>query len=266
MDIQNLKRSDVGLLVDLQPPGWRDLIPIFNFYSNSAFCFPVKATFDNKIVGIGAAINHNSVTWLAHIIVHPDHRNKGIGQLITQTLVERAKAKNCLTIYLIATDLGMPVYEKISFETETEYLFFKDLKKGRRWIPSKNITNFSCQMKEQIAHIDQQVSGEQRMFHMEQYLQSGYVYKNNNIIEGFYLPSFGEGLIIANTSSAGLELMKVRLASKVDVVFPSNNLIAAEFMDKNNYNITKKAKRMRLGMKRTVLLANIYNRIGGDIG
>src|SRR5688572_32638579 len=36
--------------------------------------------------------------------------------------------QQCETIYLIATELGAPVYEKCGFETETEYLYFKDLK------------------------------------------------------------------------------------------------------------------------------------------
>ena len=125
MEIQDLKQSEVGLLIDLQPQGWRDISPIFDFYSKSAFCFPVKATIDNKIVGIGTTVIHNDIAWLAHIIVHHDNRNKGIGQLITQTLVDSSKAKKCHTIYLIATDLGAPVYEKIGFETETEYLFFR---------------------------------------------------------------------------------------------------------------------------------------------
>jgi hypothetical protein len=90
--------------------------------------------------------------------------------------------------------------------------------------------------------------------------------RENGIIDGFYLPSFGEGLIIANTSTAGLGLMKLRLKTKSKAVFPSDNLEASGFMLKNNLMPFAKAKRMRLGKKRDVILKDIYNRAGGNIG
>ena len=67
------------------------------------------------------------MVWLAHINVQPGNRNHGLGKLITQFLVDEAQAKNCDTIYLIATDLCEPVYKKVGFETETDYLFLKIL-------------------------------------------------------------------------------------------------------------------------------------------
>jgi len=85
VDIQTLEHKEIVLLTDLQPPEWQDIVPTFDYYTKAAFCFPIKVTIDNKIVGIGTTIIHNDIAWLAHIIVHPDKRNKGIGQLITQT-------------------------------------------------------------------------------------------------------------------------------------------------------------------------------------
>lgn len=266
VNIQDLKQSEVDLLIDLQPTGWRDIIPMFDFYTKADFCFPVKATIDNKVIGIGTTIIHNDVAWLAHIIVHPDNRNRGVGLSISRTLVDSLKTKKCNTIYLIATDLGAPVYEKIGFETETEYLCFKDLKNDNGWTTSNNITLFNDNLKGQIAHMDQQVSGEDRMYHFKEYLRSGYVYMKDNIVEGFYLPTLGEGLITANTGLAGLELMKLRLKTKDNAVFPSDNLVATEFMHQNNYKAFEKVKRMRLGKKRTMFLTNMYNRIGGNLG
>ncbi|MBL0009542.1 MAG: GNAT family N-acetyltransferase [Saprospiraceae bacterium] len=100
-------------------------MPAIQFYITSDFCFPIKVSIDHKIAGTGTAIIHHDVAWLAHIIVHPDFRNQGIGKLITESLVKMAHAKSCDTLYLLATELGEPVYRKIGFETETEYLFFK---------------------------------------------------------------------------------------------------------------------------------------------
>ena len=41
-------------------------ISSFGFYINAPFASPVKAVADNAIAGIGAAIIHNDVAWLAH--------------------------------------------------------------------------------------------------------------------------------------------------------------------------------------------------------
>jgi GNAT superfamily N-acetyltransferase len=266
LKIQDLKQNDVDLLADLQPEGWSDVRLNYRFYCETGFCFPIKATINAKIVGIGSTIIHNDVAWLGHIIVHPGYRNNGIGKLITQTLVESTQAKKCETIYLIATDLGAIIYEKLGFETETEYLFFKDIKIERYRGMLNNIALYTGDMKDQIGDIDKMISGEDRMCSLENHLHSSYVYKNGSDIEGFYLPSLGEGLIIAKTDISGVELMKLRLNKNEQAIFPLDNFTAKSFLSQNNYTPFRKAKRMRLGIKRNVALSNIYNRIGGNIG
>lgn len=73
MYIQPLEQSDIGLITDLQLEGWQDL-SIIEFYTLSAFCFPIKVSIDQKI-GIGTII-HKDVSWFAHIIIHPGNRNQ----------------------------------------------------------------------------------------------------------------------------------------------------------------------------------------------
>lgn len=266
MEIQPLEHHDLNLITDLQPSDWQNIMPTIDFYTTSNFCFPIKVTIDKKIVGMGTAIIHNDIAWLAHIIVHPEHRNQGIGKLITTALVESLQPKNCNTIYLIATDLGEPIYRKVGFETETEYLFFKDIKVTEPFLISNNIVPFSDNFKNQIINLDCEVSSETRVFQFEKHLSNGFVYVKDNRVEGFYLPTFGEGLIIAITSSAGQELMKFRLTTRENAVFPIANICATEFMHQNHFKEFKTAKRMRLGKKRIWQPTNIYNRIGGNLG
>ncbi len=266
MDLQTLEHSDINLITGLLPPGWEGIIPTIDFYTNSNFCSPIKVTIDKKIVGIGTTILHNDTAWLAHIIVHSDYRNQSIGKLITQTLVESSNSKCCDTIYLLATDLGEPVYKKIGFETETEYLFFKGEKAIGSFTNSENIIAFNSDFKKQILNLDRQVSGEDRMLQLEQHLSSGFVYLQDNDVMGFYLPTLGDGLIIATTNSAGQELMRLRLTSKDFASFPIDNVSATEFMSQNNFKQVRKEKRMRLGEKRNWQPTNIYNRIGGNLG
>jgi GNAT superfamily N-acetyltransferase len=186
MKIQELKLKDINSLEDLQPAGWEGIKPFFDFYVKSDFCFPVKIAIDNKIVGIGSTIVHGDIGWLAHIIVQQDYRNKGIGQLITQTLINSLGTMKCQTIYLIATDLGAPLYKKNGFKTETDYLFFKDLHFPNRAIP-ENIELCTKDMVDRIAYLDKKVSGENRMPHIKGFIDNAYVFSVLFIIFVYYL-------------------------------------------------------------------------------
>ncbi len=266
MTVKPFTKTDLDLLPGLQPEGWPDIFPAFDFYTKSSVCFPIKIIAGNTIVGIGTTIIHHDVAWLAHIIVHKEYRKKGIGQLITETLVDSLQSENCATIYLLATDLGAPVYEKAGFITETEYLFFKDIKIAGHWQTPIQIEPYRTEFKEQIAAIDGMNSGEDRLFHLDEHLQNGFVYCEDKIVKGFYLPGFGDGLIIANNPLAGLELLKLHLKSNHKIVFPKENLVATNYLYEYGHKETLTGKRMRLGKKRDVNFKNIYNRIGGNLG
>lgn len=266
MEIQPLKHNDIPLIPALLPQGWESALPAIQFYTTSDFCFPIKVTIDHKLVGTGTAIIHNDVAWLAHIIVHANHRNQGIGQLVTKELIEIASSKNCDTLYLLATELGEPVYRKLGFETETEYLFFKSEKQIDTAVQDECIVPYSYQYEKQISLIDHQVSGEDRMFHLKQHLANGFVYMVGENVEGYYLPTLGDGLIIATTSAAGHALMGLRLTTKDFAVFPIDNLNAVALIQQHPFAEIRRQKRMRLGKKRNWQPTNIYNRIGGNLG
>lgn len=265
MQIQPFEYKDIPNIADLTPEKWNDIRPSFTFYLESPFCFPIKVTLDDQIVGLGATIVHNDIAWLGHIIVHPEQRGKGIGKQITQALVDIAKQKNCETIYLIATHLGFPVYEKKGFLIETEYLAFKDIALEKSSV-SPRIIPYSQTFKAAIASIDKITTGEKRMMHLESFLETGYVYKHNDQIQGFYLPDLGEGLIVAMNASAGIELLKLHLQHTDKLVFPKENLEARDFLYHNGFKEYDIVKRMRIGHHRALQLENIYSRVSGSIG
>lgn len=266
MQILPFTTTDLSLLSQLQPEGWHDIVPVYTFYNASPFCFPIKVTIANELVGIGTTVMHNDVAWLAHIIVHPNYRNRGLGKFITQSLIENIDTRFCKTIYLIATALGEPVYEKLGFETETEYVFYKDLATDKTFIPSPNIIPYTKAHYEHIQRLDQQASGENRFFHFEQHLSTASVYTINNHVEGYYIPDFHEGLIVATSSEAGTAFMQKRLTTKEHAAFPIDNSAAISYMSMQGFEPFKTAKRMRLGEIRDVDYSKIFNRIAGSIG
>lgn len=266
MQLHPFSVTDLPLLTSLQPEGWPDIVSAFIFYEASPFCFPIKITLAGELVGIGTTIVHHDVAWLAHIIVHADYRNRGIGTCITQSLIKSIDSRVCKTIYLIATEAGAPVYEKSGFETETEYLFYKDVALSNNSCLSPHIHIYHTRYKEQVGYIDRIISGEERMFHLDQYLSGAYVYVSNGQVEGYFLPDLHEGPIVAATSKAGIELMYQRLLTRQNASFPINNTEALACMTIQGFEPFKIAKRMRLGEIRPVAYAKIFNRIAGSIG
>lgn len=140
------------------------------------------------------------IAWLAHIITLSNYRKKGFGTCITKRLIEISEENNCSTIYLIASDLGRKLYEKLGFKDETKYLFFKK-KDFSQLKLSKNINSYKESFKNQIFKLDNKISSENRETHLKKFLKNSFVYCEKNIIKGFYAPSFGEGIILANNSS-----------------------------------------------------------------
>ena len=73
---------------NLQPEGWSDIIPDFEYYIKSPFCNPIKTKINNKFIGIGTSIIFDKTSWLAQIIVDSNFRRRGIGQQIVQELLK----------------------------------------------------------------------------------------------------------------------------------------------------------------------------------
>ncbi len=265
MEISALQLEDIKHLPDLQPIGWGDIIPKFEAFLERSYCFPIKGIQEGKIVGLGAVVFHHDVAWLANIITHPNFRKQGIGNRITQHLIGMAKQKKCKTIFLCATKLGKPVYTRLGFTVETTYLFYKDIHLAD-FSMDKNIIAIEESMIPQILAFDQRQLGENRMNTLNDHLLRGFAYFTGQTLEGFYLPTLGEGTIVANTSTVGLALMKYRLKSKNIVAFPMDNEVAKEFMDAHDFNPYKIESRMSLGVSRAVNYAAIFNRIAGKIG
>lgn len=125
MKFEDFTLNDLDQLPSLEPPNWGSLTPRFLRFIQSEHCSPVKLTLDGHAIGVGTTIRHEDTAWLACIIVHPDHRNKGLGKLITEHLINSLDRNLYQSIYLIATELGYPVYKKLGFELEKEYVHLK---------------------------------------------------------------------------------------------------------------------------------------------
>lgn len=265
MQILPLSPSDLDLLPQIQPTDWTDIrIPISS-YLEPDYIFPFKAMIDGILVGTGTAILHEKTGWLATIVTHNDYRNQGIGKGITKFLLAFLQSHHCELIYLIATALGEPVYKKEGFITESHYDFYKDINL-ENLIVSENVSPYQSEYKQEIFELDKKVSGENRYQHLETFLADSFMYLQKGNIEGFYLPNLGDGLIVANTQEAGIELMKKRFQKFKIASFPQENKTAHDFMESYGYSPVMTHARMHFQKPMHWKPDGLYNRVGGNIG
>lgn len=267
MNFSTIDVNDLEAISHLQPEGWTDILIDFRFYIKSANCEPIKLCIANQIAGVGTAICFNKTGWLAHIIVHKDFRNQGIGFTITQKLVEILKNKSVETYSLIATTLGRPVYIKAGFRIISKYAFLQRESPWPTSTVSKNIIPFSAEHLPSILAMDKKISGEDRTSLFYEYLNGALVFIENKRVAGYYLPDLKEGPIYAESVTAGLELMKLKYADCDRAVIPNQNTVALDFLVKNGFKLTDKVgTRMAMGNDLNWRPKNFYGRIGGNLG
>lgn len=267
MDIRPLTLQDLPSTRHLQPEGWGDITISLMEYCLQSFCRPVKVIFKNKIIGVGALILHQDSAWLGHIIVEQSYRGQGIGFMIVSYLIDLATKNGAVSINLIATDLGAPVYKKAGFRVVGSYQF---LKRERLW-PQQSLPGqlkpSSPSFYEQIHKLDQEISGENRRELIGSHLKQAVIFEHEGMVEGYYFPKLGQGPIYAKTERAGLGLMSIKYSGTDGAVLPLDNFVGLQFLVNNGFEVQDTtAIRMTYGEDTIWHPDKIFSRIGGNYG
>lgn len=97
----NQRLEDWRLFVDLDPDG----------------CF--VAVRDAEVIGTVTTTTYDrALAWIGMMLVHPDHRGRGIGASLMRQALEYLEGRGVKCIRLDATPAGRPVYEKLGFVAE----------------------------------------------------------------------------------------------------------------------------------------------------
>jgi GNAT superfamily N-acetyltransferase len=265
IEIHPFVESDLPSLSAVQPPEWPDLLPYFQFYVEAAYCQPFKALYGTKFIGTGSVIFHRNTAWIAHIIVRENHRGCGIGKAITQHLIAIAEKQSPHTISLVATPMGEPLYAKLGFIKDSEYTFFRE---GQTEAPAMgSIIPAKPDRYEAILDLDKNVSGEDRGTLLRAHLSKAHVFQDDALTLGAFFPTLSEGLIIAATDEAGIDLMKYKYQHGIQpAILPSANQAGVDLLVSAGSKPFRTAARMYLRNKITWHPNKIFGRIGGYLG
>jgi GNAT superfamily N-acetyltransferase len=265
--IRKIKKDELSLIRDLPPPDWRiDPEKVFGQHYDQDYFHPVIAIIGSEIAGTGIAVVNDNAAWLGIIIVKENYRNKGLGTAITNHLIGYAKSRGIDSIILVASESGFPVYRKIGFEPDLNYLYFRRDTHTRIESVIENIAEISRKDHNWIFELDYNISGEKRENLLTNSLQGGFQYFHG-IHKGYYLPDFGTGLIIADSEISGLELLKFRLSRDPSpICVPETNEAAISYLQSIGYYQFLKTPRMFLNKNIKWLSENVYSRGCGYLG
>ena len=268
MNIEEVRIEDIEETTRLSPKDWSHIAPRIEFYIKHKFCHSIKLTDKNEILGIGTLVMFKNTGWIGHLIVKDDSRGKGYGQKILEYLCDYSKSNGQKTISLFTTDMGYPLYIKYGFEVQTEYVQYEKPPETsiETYHENINIHNIETKDHEKILKMDRLATGEDRQELLLSSVSEALVYKQNNEVTGYYFSSLGEGLIIAETEQAGVELLQSRMSKKKQVVIPVDNISANNYCTANNFIEVAKVRKMMYGDKIKGEYRNIYNRASGSAG
>nr|WP_284040284.1 GNAT family N-acetyltransferase [Sphingobacterium sp. lm-10] len=252
---------------ELQPDGWAVITDNFIQYINSDFSFPIKATIDDNIVGLGNLVIFPGSAWLTHIIVAPEHQGEGIGSTIVDRLLEHAQQANIPSVALMASEMGEPIYAKAGFKVIGEYSEFKKLRENEPLPGNTSILPYSPSYRRHILKLDEIITGENREDLLSPYLENSMVFMKEEKITGYHIPFLGEGPIYALDVEAGISLMELHYSLTNKAVVPSQNADAIAYLKKQGFeHVGLNGKRMVWGADIAWNPSQVFGRINGAYG
>jgi GNAT superfamily N-acetyltransferase len=80
------------------------------------------AAADGELAGVAAGAWFGATGWVGGVAVAPERRRAGLGGALTEAVIAHLHGRGAGTVLLHATDAGRPIYQRLGFAAEAEYL------------------------------------------------------------------------------------------------------------------------------------------------
>jgi GNAT superfamily N-acetyltransferase len=185
-------------------------------------------------VAVAAGIAFGSAGWIGGVGVAPDARRQGLGTAVTEALIAELRRAGCETMLLLASELGYPVYERIGFEPEGDYLV------GHRSGEAPPAPMLGPGDLQRAAALDRWANGSDRSSLLG-HAATGLVER-----DGFGLVTpWRDRPAVARDPETGVRLLDALRPARVTI--PAANERGVRWLHRNSYTVDMRTPRMRLG-------------------
>jgi len=213
--IRPMTRADVGAATDaILRASWGDRRTWFEFATTQPECRPIVAEIEGRLVGTGVGTANGRAGWVGTIWVHPDHRGAGLGRALTQAVIDGLEAAGCRTLLLVATDQGLPLYERMGFELQTRYRILEAAGlDGTAADSDPGVRAFEAADLAAVVDLDRWASGEDREHAIRRFASAATakVLEVEGTVRGFVIRApWGGGATVATEPADAMRILEAR--------------------------------------------------------
>jgi GNAT superfamily N-acetyltransferase len=213
----------------------------------------VVAEAGGELAGVAAGAVFDGTGWVGGVAVAPAHRRVGLGGGLTAAVVAFLQDRGAATVLLHATALGRPVYERLGFVAELDYLTLGGPALPRPASRPRVRPGRAADL-EAVAALDRAATGEDRRRLLAALWPTGGLVAGDGQgpARGYHLASPWRlgGAVVAADPEAGLALLDVVRAGAGDQVWvsvPAANTAAVQALEAAGFQERDRTVRMHLG-------------------
>jgi GNAT superfamily N-acetyltransferase len=212
----------------------------------------VVAETGGELVGVAAGASFGATGWVGGVAVAPAARRAGLGGALTEAIVGYLEGREVATVLLHATELGRPVYERLGFVPETDYLTLTGPTRPGPPRPGPPVRPGRAADLEAVLALDQAATGEDRRRLLTALWPTGGLVAGGDRPSGYHLasPWRAGGAAVAADPETGLALLDAVRAGAGDgvaVSVPAANAAALRFLAAAGFAEHSRTVRMHRG-------------------
>jgi GNAT superfamily N-acetyltransferase len=207
------------------------------------------AAAGKKLVGGACCASFGTSGWIGALGVLPRARRRGTGDLLTRACINWLQSRGARSVFLYATDMGRPVYERVGFVAEARARAWRGVAPGP---PPEGVRRLRPSDRARILELDALATGEDRHAVLDMLpALLGLGIEREGVLEGFALQTpWGAGpAIVAADAEAGLALLRglVVEPQPLTITVPDDNPAASDALSRWGFQPVNSALRMRYG-------------------
>ena len=266
MTIEPFTLEDIEFdLAELEPADWDAMAARIRWHLSTPYAVALKSIFGEALVsGLGLAIAHEGSGWIGDRLMHPRFRGAELEGELVSALVKELEAQGAATQSVLAEESSIPVLEAQGFVPEGHYITYGG---GQCEVPTLDEVEL-CEPHHSlgILRLDKLASGEDRRTLISEHFYASRIFVNKGKVQGNYMVLLGEGLIVAENTFAGEELLRWHLPHVTEITLPEANAAAIEFLQLRKYTEQRRVLRMVRGPKLNWRPEMLWGRIGNNLG